>query len=400
MRINLKILAICPLLGSLAFVQVGLAEPAAVEPPPELDCLVQRYARDLDAIEVASSNRQFSVLDSYRGSVGALEREERRVGNLDGVLACRNEQDHFARQGRLPTNVSEHVSLGNLQRSFGEKWRSLDRERLMRRSMLARQYLLELDQLKRELVRGGQTDATKAVQLEIDRVRKRLEPPRPPSPPSRPRSIFQARPRAVVAKQDMVVWDFTAGQLPEDARQTGPGRFACSRDGLLAVDYGVSKEAYFGPELHLPVAHTGDFRLTAAVLYASLEGIEAGYLQLVVRFADGTELYNRVMDHNDQVPEVVEMVGCRGRVITRKPPRFGRAEWRGREVVIERKGLSATVLSGGELLATVPDVSTNRLTEIAIVAHRIVGRSQPLVRVGLRSLTLSRPEQEHQDWSR
>ena len=65
-----------------------------------------------------------------------------------------------------------------------------------------------------------------------------------------------------------------------------------------------------------------------------------------------------------------------------------------RAVVIERSGPTVTVLSGGELLATVQDVSTNRLTEIAIMAHRIAGRSQPLARVGLRSLTLSRPEQE------
>ena len=397
MRTNRQMLIMCLLFSGFAFARVGLGEPADVKLPSELAGLVQRYDQELAAIEVASSNQQYLVLDSYRGSVSTLEMEERRAGNLDGVLACRNEQERFANQGRLPTNVSAHVSLGNLQRAFGEKWRSLDRERLMRRSMLARQYLQALDQLKRELVRGGRLADAKAVQAEEGRAHERLQPS--PSP-SAPQPSSGARPLPTATKRDTIVWDFATRQLPGGARRAGPGRFASSRDGLLAADYGFGGEGYFGPEIHLPALYSGDFRLEAAVLYSSLEGNEAGYLQLVVRFVDQAEITYRVMDHNDQVPEVVEMVSDRVRVITRKPPRFGRSEWQGREVVIERNGPTVTVLSGGELLATVQDVSTNRLTEIVIMAHRIAGRSDPLARVGLRSLTLSRPEQAHQDWPR
>lgn len=393
MRTNRQMLIMCLLFSGFAFVRVGLGEPADVKLPSELTGLVQRYDQELAAIEVASSNQQYLVLDSYRGSVSTLEMEERRAGNLDGVLECRNEQERIANQGRLPTNVSAHVSLGNLQRAFGEQWRSLDRERLLRRSMLARQYLQALDQLKRELVRGGRLADAKAVQAEETRIHACLQPP--PSPPA-PRPLAGNRPPKSATTRETIVWDFSA-RPPDGARRAGTGRFAINRDGLLAEDYGFGDTDYYGPEIHLPTKYTGNFRLEAEVLYSSLEGLEAGYLQIVVRFADQAEIAYRVMDHNDQVPEVVEMVSDRARVITRKAPRFGRAEWQGREVAIERTGPKVTVWSGGELLTTVHDVSTNRLTEIVIMAHRIVGRSSPLARVGLRSLTLSRPEQKHQD---
>ena len=118
--------------------------------------------------EVASGEEK--IYKEYMKELSVREFHYQTQGSLDGVLAIRAEKDHLEETGTLLNSETELKHLAIVRRNFAQdlrKLKSADRERLLG---IYRDYLDDLGELERSLVRKDRIDEAIVVRKERKRA--------------------------------------------------------------------------------------------------------------------------------------------------------------------------------------------------------------------------------------
>jgi hypothetical protein len=229
-------------------IAVCVGAVAADGPPFEqLKTTYEQQSLALDQVyDAAISNAPLQ----YVQSLTVLEKKYVGAGNLDGVIAVRNERLRFEVDKALVEKdlVANPPDLAAAQTWLLDAPKRADMERMRGIGTLTRQYSDALERLKVQLTKSGQIQDALSVKAEIDRLVSSVpKPPTPPTlrtqhspvtPPSPPSDVRppESKPATVVAEPLME--DITAKLI---GGTRGPEGIVLKEDRL------TSRDAYTPP---------------------------------------------------------------------------------------------------------------------------------------------------------
>jgi hypothetical protein len=152
--------------------------------------LKSAYDNEAGMIRSDANARYAALNQQYLRTLDALDAQFKRAGELDALLAVRQERDRF-RNTQVITEtdiVASPSSLADAQRAYVEAKNQIRRDRDLRLAHRTRIYLEQLAQLKKHLTQQDRIGEALAVQQEEDLVRTSvdLNPEPPPAPPATP----------------------------------------------------------------------------------------------------------------------------------------------------------------------------------------------------------------------
>ncbi len=153
--------------GTLAF---AADDQAAVQ--GRLKSQQDYYTRSLADIDKQHATSVAALLSKYRAAVDGLRAENQKVGELPGVIACKEEMDRLDKEGTPPGSdkLSKLPKLLKLQTIAVGASGTLEKETNKNILDLITNYVATLEGEKKRLTIAGQIEEAKAYDAEIGRV--------------------------------------------------------------------------------------------------------------------------------------------------------------------------------------------------------------------------------------
>lgn len=113
----------------------------------------------------------------YQESLKRLEEQQKKAGNLDGVLAIRKESERFAQKKVISEDalVESHDELRELQIQAMKEPAKIDLRRNMQCVLVVDTYVSVLDELKKKLTKRGNVEQALLLHKESERVKTTTE---------------------------------------------------------------------------------------------------------------------------------------------------------------------------------------------------------------------------------
>jgi hypothetical protein len=162
---------LCSILLATAYAAAVYAEAER----PALDKYKATFEQELVGINEQSARAATNWPVQYVGALKSVEQRLKEAGDLDGLLAVRQEQERFGRDRTIPDEalVEKPAELRSAQLCGRRELDSREVERCRRVVGLADRHVANLESLKRNLTREDKVDYAIAVKAEIDAVKAR-----------------------------------------------------------------------------------------------------------------------------------------------------------------------------------------------------------------------------------
>ncbi len=142
----------------------------------ELEALRERFTAEVSKLQEKKQTAIHEWEREYLQSLLALKTEVRDEGNLDGVLALRQETERFLAERGLPDPLSAFEALNSLQLEALKGLERLDLVEQNELHTLAKRYDGLLEKLQRTYTQQNQIEAA----LEVKKERERIAADYPP----------------------------------------------------------------------------------------------------------------------------------------------------------------------------------------------------------------------------
>ena len=165
----------------------------AVLQPGYFAALQQAYREQVKTIDEQHAERVKNASAEYTNALNALEQTLAKKGNLDGVLAVKNEKERFKILQEISHNavVESPPELKDLQLKFMRWPATLETRRKDETAKASSDYVGKLEKLKAELTKNMKIDEALAVKTEIENVKSGVAIP--PAVQTRERGIGRWR---------------------------------------------------------------------------------------------------------------------------------------------------------------------------------------------------------------
>jgi hypothetical protein len=148
----------------------------AEEAETPLDALRSVFSNSMEVIEKDYSKSADKHMEQYRNALDRLQKDQTRRGDLEGLIATRDESKRFEKEKTLPgPPLSNHPrALSSLQSGFRKAMTQTQRKRHERTTVLMKRYLQKLGTLMKSLVRQEKLDRAIVIQAEAEKIKARL----------------------------------------------------------------------------------------------------------------------------------------------------------------------------------------------------------------------------------
>lgn len=170
--------------ATLAAGPEGPAKPAA---PTDLPAAMEAQAAVRAAITREFNDRQDAVRKWFPTALDALQKEATTRGNLDGVLAVKNERARAERALTPAEMAALPEPLHGVRLKYDQVLAALATEQTAREAASLRDYLAALESLEKRTTQRGEIDNALKIREEIGSARiqwSQLETMKPPSVPA------------------------------------------------------------------------------------------------------------------------------------------------------------------------------------------------------------------------
>ena len=131
------------------------------------------YERESSKIETTHEKRLQGILSAYETNLKAIKEQLKKTGDLEGVLACRKEQDRFRKEKSVPQKPPASLPevIRRAQSLYHQTAANARVDMVRECKTLASNYLGRLAPMKKALVFREKLDEAIAVDSEIKRVK-------------------------------------------------------------------------------------------------------------------------------------------------------------------------------------------------------------------------------------
>jgi len=140
---------------------------------PSLDSLRQSYEQSVQKQQVGAGTALLGKLDDYRKALSALADKFQKAGDLEGLLACKQEQERFEMDKQIPLEPASGTpaAIAKLQTDYRKSVAQMETDKYSGLLALTEKYVGQLNALKKQLTVQGEIDEALKMKAEVERVK-------------------------------------------------------------------------------------------------------------------------------------------------------------------------------------------------------------------------------------